>query len=771
MRKTIDIDGKTIDIDVPDDATDQEIDEIVNSEMSSSDNKPTTPAPQGALDRFMSPVAAPFKAAGETLLKDLPEQKDFLARTTKGFKGATELGAGAMALPFTAAMGAVNVVAPETSKKIAAGAATIAKDVTTPHKTGLNDRYGFNPYGGPGKSIGVQSGPDLPLSPYVEDRLKDVGMGALNLTGMGAGKAALDVGAKASGKAVQSAGSGIESFGKTAKYGELKIPQSIAKKSYGKDLMEKKKNIVNDIAEFGVTRGNNAEAAADAMFKAGERFNRADDLAKQIASDPMSPKANPVSAAMKDLDISRLADVDMEARAQGIIDQIVDGWELKGLNTEHALDKLIEAKQSLNRSGTLFNHAVGQSAEDNLRQAIKKKMYLNLVDAIGEISPDIKAMNTEAKRLLDVNSALTSAASRVANHDMVGLTDFVLGGASLANPGALAIAAPAFIVKKAIGNGRFGNVMINLGRGMQGKKPKDLPDMPELKRPDAPDFEAISEIPAFERKGLSPEVRTFKIPKGLEYKDVADNSKILTNEQRMLKRKEDEYLKRGFTETNAANMGPVEGISDAERNAMAFMGNKLPPKAPAEPQGRMILPVSSLEKKLSKPVAPAPKKSYNNKKGDSNGNNPKNRREPGDDGEELPPGPEGLSPLVPADGGGGKGPGGRGKPVIPPREPLPPEEDLFDSMIPPESAMRQSGKEGSDFFAEQAAIAEKERRALEARLLNESASESSAESILSRMTPGELGSLGLDEGSLADAVSEIIKNRTRKNMRGNRRNQ
>jgi hypothetical protein len=179
-------------------ADDSEIEEAV--QLAESREPKVSPAPvenQSGMDRFLGPIAAPLKTAGQTLFKDLPEQKDIFARTTKGFKGATEFGAGVAALPFTAAMGAVNVAAPETSKKIASGAATIAKDAMTQHNAGLNDRYGFNPYGGPGKSIGIQSGPDLPLNPYVEERLKDVGMGALNLTGIGGGKAAFDVAAKA----------------------------------------------------------------------------------------------------------------------------------------------------------------------------------------------------------------------------------------------------------------------------------------------------------------------------------------------------------------------------------------------------------------------------------------------------------------------------------------------------------------------------------------------------------------------------------------------
>jgi hypothetical protein len=138
------------------------------------------------------------------------------------------------------------------------------------------------------------------------------------------------------------------------------------------------------------------------------------------------------------------------------------------------VDKLIEAKQNLNRSGKLFSHAVGQSDADALRQAIKKKMYLNLVDAIGELSPEIKALNHEGKRLLDVNAALSNAASRVSNHDAMGLTDFVLGGASIAHPGSLAATAPLFIAKKSLGNGRAGNMLIRAGRGLQGKRDRTI---------------------------------------------------------------------------------------------------------------------------------------------------------------------------------------------------------------------------------------------------------------------------------------------------------
>lgn len=268
---------------------------------------------------------------------------------------------------------------------------------------------------------------------------------------------------------IKSINSGIEDFGKTVKAGDLKMINAIAKKGYGKDLVEKKKNIINDAADFGVTHGNNEDGAIDALNKAQARFAKADEIGTALSNDPNTPLLNPVEIAMKGIN-SNIAPTGFRKQAQLKIQDVIDDMVADGHAQPVTLDKLIKAKQNLNADGKLFVNGPAGADTDPVGTSIRRKAYLNIVDAIGELSPEIKAMNTEGKRLLDVNSAFSSAASRVANHDAIGLTDFVLGGASLAHPGALAVAAPIFITKKLTGNGRGGNMIINIGRKLQGKK-------------------------------------------------------------------------------------------------------------------------------------------------------------------------------------------------------------------------------------------------------------------------------------------------------------
>lgn len=318
------------------------------------------------------------------------------------------------------------------------------------------------------------------------------------------------------GKGLVKAGESIENgLGKTLKLGETKIPNSIAKSSYGKDLMEKKRTIVNDMANFGITHGDNESAAADAYAAASQRFNKADEIGTQLANDPTIGKVNPSEVAMNGIDVKKIADTDDREAAQAVIQKVLNGMASDGHNVPVTLDQLIKAKQNLNNKGTLFKNGPAPSDADALARSIKKKMYLNITDAIGEVSPEIKAMNTEGKRLLDVHAALSNAASRNANHDIAGLTDFILGGEVLAHPGSWAVAAPLLVAKKGLANGRAGNMAINLGRKMQGKQANTIEGTLDAIRnkpqPTPQEFGGEvplperSSVPAYFRKGFNPE--------------------------------------------------------------------------------------------------------------------------------------------------------------------------------------------------------------------------------------------------------------------------
>ena len=335
------------------------------------------------------------------------------------------------------------------------------------------------------------------------------------------------------GLAKKGVGEGLENLGKTVKGGELKITNAIAKKSYGADLMEKKQTIINDAAEFGVTHGNNEDGAADALAKASQRFDKADEIGTALAADPNTPKLNPAEVAMNGIDL-KLAPTGKRKQAAGIIDNVLSDMADDGHDQPVTLDQLIQAKKNLNADGKLFANGPGSDA-DVLDRTIRQKMYLNIVDAIGEISPEIKSMNTEGKRLLDVNAAFSNAASRNANHDAAGLTDFILGGASIAHPGSLAVTAPLFVTKKLTGNGRAGNFLINTGRGLQGKTDNSIDATLANLKPESGETPLNVDLPdnvntpTYFRKGIRPETTSLSdaaSQAGVKYAGVQDGGKL-----------------------------------------------------------------------------------------------------------------------------------------------------------------------------------------------------------------------------------------------------
>ena len=328
--------------------------------------------------------------------------------------------------------------------------------------------------------------------------------------GLGLGEAGL---ATAS-DATKALGAGIEDVSKTIKGGELKIPTSVAKKSYGADIAAKKQTIIDNLANFGATTGDNESSAATALAQAQERFDKADEIGQQLAADPSTPKVNPAEVAMRGIDVKSLASTGDRQSAQKIIDNVLEDMGADGHDQPVTLDQLIQAKQNLNNDGKLFMNGPGESSADQLAKAVKKKMYLNIVDEIGSISPEIQAMNTEGKNLLDVNAALSSASSRESNHNAVGLTDFILGGASIAHPGSLAVTAPLFATKKIFGGGRLGNIGINLGRAMQGKEANsiegtlaDIAAQRPLETPLTADLPEGAQVPAYFRAGVNPDAQ------------------------------------------------------------------------------------------------------------------------------------------------------------------------------------------------------------------------------------------------------------------------
>lgn len=349
-----------------------------------------------------------------------------------------------------------------------------------------------------------------PVLDVAGDIVGDVGELAGNVTGIGATAKLTPIVAKEMSKLPSKVGSGLVDAGKNFKLGDMKIKDAIAKKGYGKDLIDKKNNIANTIYEYGLTTGGNKGGAAKAAELSQEIFDRVDGMVTDLSALPNAPKVNPVKELMSGIDPMK-APAGKRKQAQAIIDGIVEDLNIEGLNQDLTIDKLIQAKRSLDPDGNLFKNGPGATTDDILDRAIRKKMYLNLVEKIGDVSPEIKALNREAKKLIDAESALSAASSRIANKDAISLTDWVLGAGTLANPSAL----PLLAVKKGLAGGRGSDLVINTGRALKGDKVKTVDDIIESVRAKTPLEKSTDvplpkdwNIPAYQRKGIEPEIIT-----------------------------------------------------------------------------------------------------------------------------------------------------------------------------------------------------------------------------------------------------------------------
>lgn len=273
--------------------------------------------------------------------------------------------------------------------------------------------------------------------------------------------------------ATESTGRGLVKAGKAIKKSETKIPKSVAKSAYGKTLLDKADNIIETMSEFGITEGDNITSSILAKSKIQERVDKVDDIIRGISQSEGSPEVVPIHAALKGMKVKELSNTGSRPEARNALKKIIMDMIDDGHDRPVGIEQLIEAKKNLNRTGDLFSNGPADPEAIASRE-MRRKMYLNLTDEIGKISPEAKALNKEVKRLLDVQAALDAAAYREGNKDIFGLTDHIIGGAALANPGSLWAAVPMAMGKQAIKGGKLGNRMINAGNKILGNKPRSI---------------------------------------------------------------------------------------------------------------------------------------------------------------------------------------------------------------------------------------------------------------------------------------------------------
>lgn len=342
-------------------------------------------------------------------------------------------------------------------------------------------------------------------------------LGALaNIAGVAGGTG---IGAPVARTAVKGAAEGVGermvNLGKRSMAADLKIKKNLAQKAHGANIDEKKRQIIDNIEKYNLhsMTGDFSKMSEKADELASQRFRQADEMAAMLSAD--GPKANPVQVVSSAVDKKKIAAYGKREDAQRIIDKITKEMEEDGLNGELSFDNLIMAKRNLDPDGNLFKLGPAPNDADNLDRSIRKIMYLKLVDKIGEISPDIKALNREGKELLDIKAVASDASSRIMNKDLMGLSDYALGGIGLLEPGSLAASVGAIGVKKSLGQGRGAAAFIKAGRALGAKeKPKA-----EKTVSDALETPINFESPAFARSGYKPHVRSTPI--------ITDESRLL----------------------------------------------------------------------------------------------------------------------------------------------------------------------------------------------------------------------------------------------------
>lgn len=318
---------------------------------------------------------------------------------------------------------------------------------------------------------------------FIPEEVKAVG----DIIGSAAALIPPSLGSKAVGKAatgtLSKAGKAIEEGGKGFLESELKISKPSAKKAYGATLEAKKERLINDAVKYDLHKESNFTKAADkAAELKSERLKQADDILRDLSTGDNPVIVNPGDIVLEASEnaIKEAAGLGEFEKARKIANEIIGDMDKAGLTKDLTVDKLVEAKKLLDKRGDLFKQGPAITGDEALNQAIRKNIYLSIVDKIGEISPELRAINKETKELIDIENVYREAQSRIKNRDKMSLTDKMaaIGGALgtvglisggkgelAAIPAAAAVAGMG--LNKALSQGRGASALIRTGKALQ----------------------------------------------------------------------------------------------------------------------------------------------------------------------------------------------------------------------------------------------------------------------------------------------------------------
>jgi len=303
--------------------------------------------------------------------------------------------------------------------------------------------------------------------------------------------------AKATGKpmlkAAGATGRGLESAGVEALGGQMKIKASLAKRGYGPTIDIKKKSILKNISNYDLesVKGNFGTMARKALKDGSSYTDQADDILMSIANSPTAPRGQFVDDIITEAlaDPKKFADIGDSKTVRAAFDDIIVDAHSEGLmgTADKGIPELVAFKRGLNRRGRLFVEGPSEVDADNVKRAIKKRLYLSAVDKIEEFSPDAAALNRRGKDMFDIAAVAEDAASRTTNWNKVfNMSNMLAGlggtGVYLQKPEALPWIIGGMAAKQAGGAGRGPAALMKTGKALQsaekvGGKKIGVPDL------------------------------------------------------------------------------------------------------------------------------------------------------------------------------------------------------------------------------------------------------------------------------------------------------
>lgn len=238
---------------------------------------------------------------------------------------------------------------------------------------------------------------------------------------------------KATDKVLSLPGEALESVGKSAMRGGLKIKDVTARKA-AKNIEQGAKKIVDDIAKYKVqsTTGGFKGISKNAAKEIEKAKSIADNIITKSKIDPN--KTVDIDGVflqfMDDLEKGAVDAVGIDEIDNAIkhADNIYEALnKYAGISGSVPIDVANEAKKAIGRGA--FKKGAPNIADDPVKNKVKELLNLRIRDAIETHVPEIRQQNQKIHDLINVRLAADEAAKRMQNWNMLTMTDLILGGA------------------------------------------------------------------------------------------------------------------------------------------------------------------------------------------------------------------------------------------------------------------------------------------------------------------------------------------------------